>query len=245
VYAVALVVLIDLLGLVVEVASTLQDTGATNLRGVVPSTIVTIGLCVGLLVKSNLARLARTGFAILTAAFSAWIGFWAPYGPGFARSLDLPKDFVFPTAAVLNILYSLFVLWILTRPSTVGLFTQPERISTQGHQKKPSGQRVPTPKTPWIPAARVNRILELNSEPSSQSGVVCQRCGGSTERGRAILRGTPLGFMIRGWSYAKLFFAPQGDPRSEYEILPQGRSLEAHRCLQCGSLNFTKRGWVA
>ena len=73
----------------------------------------------------------------------------------------------------------------------------------------------------------------------------CIRCGGELSRGKAKVHGTAIGFIIRGWSWTKLFFAPDGNSRSEFELASQGRGLEAFECSKCDSIELTRNQWVA
>ena len=73
----------------------------------------------------------------------------------------------------------------------------------------------------------------------------CVRYGGVLTRGEAKVRGTAFGFIIRGWSWTKLFFAPGGDSNAEFVLASQGRGLEAFECSKCGSVELTGNHWVA
>jgi len=74
---------------------------------------------------------------------------------------------------------------------------------------------------------------------------ICIRCGGKLSRGKAKVHGTTFGFVLFGWSWTKLFFAPNGDSRSEFVLAAQGRGLEAFECSRCGSIELTGNQWVA
>ncbi len=85
----------------------------------------------------------------------------------------------------------------------------------------------------------------MPSEPSSTP--ICQRCGGETEYGCAIVRnpGRRLSWLIRGsHPLTKLLFAPDGDLNATAELMAQERGCEAFRCLKCGALNLSKRRWI-
>jgi len=62
--------------------------------------------------------------------------------------------------------------------------------------------------------------------------------------GKAKVRGTAMGLLIRGFSWTHLFFAPGGDPESEYRVVDQGRGREAFHCERCGSLEITSNAWI-
>ena len=73
----------------------------------------------------------------------------------------------------------------------------------------------------------------------------CIRCGGELTRGKAKVHGTAYGFLLFGFSWSKLFFAPDGDSKSEFVLASQGRGLEAFECSKCRSIELTGSQWVA
>jgi hypothetical protein len=84
--------------------------------------LTTVAIGAGLLLRKNAARIIRIGFAIVSITYSVWVGFWAPYSPWFSIRQVLPEGFSLPCAEALTILYCVFVVWILTRPSTTRMF---------------------------------------------------------------------------------------------------------------------------
>jgi hypothetical protein len=71
----------------------------------------------------------------------------------------------------------------------------------------------------------------------------CRKCGGAFDRGFVWIHGTPLGRILIGWSYTKLFFEPDGASTGEVPIVPWYRKMVTYRCLGCGDLVITRHEW--
>lgn len=73
---------------------------------------------------------------------------------------------------------------------------------------------------------------------------ICIRCGGRTERGKARVRGTLAGVVLRGASHTHVFFTPDEPPATEVPVMPQSRSLVAYRCVECATVEVTPTPWL-
>jgi len=74
--------------------------------------------------------------------------------------------------------------------------------------------------------------------------MTCGKCGGETEPARAFLHSTIVGVIFYGFSWMKLAFALDRDPKNWVDLLQPGQHRVAHWCSRCRILSVTETPWI-